>query len=183
VKEGRGKARREWLSLNSPQTQTEAPRDGPRPRSAHWVLCSSSTPCGAARLRPIAICFDASSTVSFRPPRPSFVGPSTSRSRGHDPPLAPNLTGFPAGLWILGPPRRSSSPTVALAALRSVFGFRRHRPVQGVRRVTFSGALGFPVCAGTPDARESMRTICHQVEIAESLVHRNESGPRSSGRL
>ena len=102
----------------------------------------------AAQRRPAKSC-----AISFDASRPSFVGPSASRSRGHVPPLAPSLTGFPAGPWSLGPRRRSRTLFVALAALRSVSGSR----LPGRCKVCVGRlcrCLGLFPCARVPQTRD-----------------------------
>ena len=120
-------------AIRTAQTQTEAPRDGPRPRSVTGFPVLPRRPAQFAQ-SPVPIGFDASFTAFSRPPRPSFVGPSASRSCGDHPPLAPSLTGISAGPWILGPPSRSRPLPVALVALRP---FR-----------TFALAVRYKVCIG-----------------------------------
>ena len=149
------------------QTQTEAPRDGLRPRSAHWfpvrvLRCAASAAFSFPWHR-----FDASC--------PSFVGPSPSRSRGHEPPLAPSSNGFPAVPWILGPPSRSRTLPAALAALRFASGFRPHRPGARCASITFAGVLGVSCVRRCPRREWSLRDVLHGVERRESLVHKIES--------
>jgi hypothetical protein len=132
--------------LRGPKTQTEAPRDGLRPRSAHRSFLLATRAAQRSLRQDLCDLFDAS--------RPPFVGPfRITLARPQVPRFAPSLTGFPAGPWILGLPRRSRTRSAVLAALRSVPGSRPSGRCKVLRRSPFDRCLELFPCARAPLTR------------------------------
>ena len=93
------------------------------------------------------------------------LGVSTPRSRGHAPRFAPSLTGFPAGPWIPGPPRRSRTSLAALAALRSVSACASPAGAR-CASVTICRCPGLFPCAWVPQTREKTAPVFAASRVA-----------------
>jgi hypothetical protein len=116
-----------------------------------------------------AIFFDASSTPFFRPARPSFVGPFTSRSRGlrfrlSRPacPVSPPVPGSSVHGGGLDPVPRPLPHPVPFSG-----------SVQGVRRSPSQVLWAFSRVRGCPRRDERLRRFLVVVESRESVFHRN----------